>query len=178
VDKNSEFRTVRGYQMIRQQNSASGLTPSMEDYLEMIYRLSQTDGYVRVNSLAEMLNVQSPSVTRTVQKLSEMEYVKYHRYGIIQLTEQGAQLGSYLLTRHETIELFLRNIGAGDSLFVDAELIEHHMSKKTVRQLELLNSWFAQPKVLQQLHDFMAAHEQAADQAQTASANAVQKKEP
>lgn len=160
VAKDSEFRTVRGYQLIRQQSNNNGLTPSMEDYLEMIYRLSLVDGYVRVNSLAEMLNVQSPSVTRTIQKLAEKHFVKYHRYGIIQLTEKGDELGSYLLARHETIEQFLRNIGAGETLFVDAELIEHHLSRKTVRQLELLNAWFQQPGVLQQLEEFAAQQDQ------------------
>lgn len=153
--KDSEFRTVRGYQMIKQQ-STSNLSPSMEDYLEMIYRLSLQEGYVRVNMLAEMLNVQSPSVTRTVQKLAELEHVKYHRYGIIQLTDQGQTLGRYLLARHETIEQFFRNIGAGDGLFVDTELIEHHLSRKAVQQLEILNTWFQDPDVLRQFVDFAA----------------------
>ncbi len=152
--RDNEFRTVRGYELIKQQNSSNGLTPSMEDYLEMIYRLSLLDGYVRVNTLAEMLHVQSPSVTRTVQKLAELEQVKYHRYGIIQLTERGEELGHYLLRRHETVSLFLQNIGAGASQFVDTELIEHHLSRRTVGQLEKLNDWFRQPGVRERFQQF------------------------
>ncbi len=150
-----EFRTVRGYQMLKQGSKA--LTPSMEDYLEMIYRLCLEEGYTRVNNLADELNVQAPSVSRVIRKLSDLGFVKNHKYGIIQLTERGRGTGSYLLARHETVELFLKNLGVGDGLFVDAELIEHHLSRKTVRLLEMLNSFHAAyPEVLQQFEDFRA----------------------
>lgn len=35
MPKDREFRTVRGYQLLKQ-SSGRELTPSMEDYLEMI----------------------------------------------------------------------------------------------------------------------------------------------
>lgn len=67
----------------------SKLTASMEDYLEMIYRLSLNKGYLRINELSNALNVQPPSATRMVQKLSEERLVKYEKYGIIILEESG-----------------------------------------------------------------------------------------
>ena len=39
----------------------------MEDYLEMIYRLSKENGYTRINELSNALNVQPPSATRMVK---------------------------------------------------------------------------------------------------------------
>ena len=36
------------------------LSPSAEDYMEMIYRLSKNQGFTRVNDLAMALNVQPP----------------------------------------------------------------------------------------------------------------------
>lgn len=153
-----EFRTVRGYEMMKQ--GGKTLTPSMEDYLEMIYRIHRQDGYARVNQLADVLNVQAPSVSRVVKKLSDYGYVNYHKYGIIQLTEQGEISGSYLLARHETVEQFLRNLGAGDSLFVDTELIEHHLSRNTVMLLEKLNRFhLAYPEVLRQFEQFRRQNE-------------------
>ena len=32
----------------------------MEDYLEMIYRSSLKDGYIRISTLSALLNVQAP----------------------------------------------------------------------------------------------------------------------
>ena len=51
----SAFRTVRGYQLLNQQERE--LTPALEDYLEMAYRLCQTNGYTRVGKISEILNV-------------------------------------------------------------------------------------------------------------------------
>ena len=44
------------------------LTASMEDYLEMIYRIHKEEGYVRMNQLArKKLNVRPSSASKTVQ---------------------------------------------------------------------------------------------------------------
>ena len=78
---NKEFHTFRGYEMIKK--NKDHLTPSMEDYLEMIYRHCQEGGYVRINQLAEKLNVKASSASKTVSKLAEMGYLDYEKYGII-----------------------------------------------------------------------------------------------
>lgn len=44
------------------------LSPSLEDYLEEIYRISQSGETVRVTDIAACLNVSLPSVTRALQK--------------------------------------------------------------------------------------------------------------
>jgi len=63
--ENSEFHTVRGYQLIEQEKKL--LTSAMEDYLEMIFRNIKKEGYMRINTLAEMLNVRPSSATKMVQ---------------------------------------------------------------------------------------------------------------
>jgi Mn-dependent DtxR family transcriptional regulator len=145
---NDEFRTVRGYQLLRQRGQA--LSPSMEDYLEMIYRLCREDDYARVNVLADKLNVRAPSVSRVLRKLAEYGYVKFHPYGIIQLTDEGRALGALLLRRHETVATFLRTLGVEECLLKETELIEHHLSDHTVELLDLLNAFHAaHPDVLE-----------------------------
>ena len=42
-------------------------TPSMEDYIETIYKLIDTKGYARVADIAEILSVHPSSVTKMVQ---------------------------------------------------------------------------------------------------------------
>lgn len=159
MPKRKEFRTVRGYQLLNRE-SKPGLTPSMEDYLEMIYRRCQTEDFVRVNELADQLHVQSPSVSRTVRKLADLGYVKYHKYGVIQLTESGRQLGSYLLDRHETVEKFLQNLGVVENLLRDTELIEHYLSHNTLQAMETWNEFLAvHPHILQQVSEFRERQE-------------------
>lgn len=131
------FHTFRGYQILKQNNN--DLTPSMEDYLEMIYRNCLEEGYVRINWLAEQLNVQAPSVTKVVQKLTKLEILNYERYGIIQLTDKGRIMGEFLLRRHKTIEKFLKNIGTENTLLRDTEMIEHNISMDTLQNMELFN---------------------------------------
>ncbi|HHY70680.1 MAG TPA: DtxR family transcriptional regulator [Thermoanaerobacterales bacterium] len=150
-----EFYTYRGYEMLRQENIL--LTPSMEDYLEMIYRTCQTQGYVRMTNLAEQLNVQAPSATKTVQKLTEMGLLVYEKYGIIQLTDKGEKIGSFLLKRHRIVEAFLNNIEVKEDILHQTEMIEHHLTSDTVENIDLLNKFFkTYPEILQRFLKYKA----------------------
>lgn len=151
--ENSEFHTVRGYQLIEQEKKL--LTSAMEDYLEMIFRNIKKEGYMRINTLAEMLNVRPSSATKMVQKLSEKGFVEYKRYGIIILTEKGKALGEFLLKRHNIIEKFLRSIGISDNLLIETELIEHNLSVDTLRSIDELNSFFEEyPEILEKFRRY------------------------
>lgn len=126
----NDFYTFNEY-MKKEENS---LTASMEDYLEMIYRLSIDNGFTRIHELSSALNVQPPSATKMVQKLAELKLLKYERYGILKLEEDGNKLGEALLNRHNTIEEFLRIFGIPDNDILDeTEKIEHTISKETAK---------------------------------------------
>ena len=134
------FHTVRGYEILDKQNEA--LSHSMEDYLEMIYRAIKKEGYVRINTLAEALNVKAPSATRMVQKLGVLNLLRYEKYGIVRLTSQGEVIGKFLLDRHNTIEMFLTNMGVLENLLINVELIEHNLTSDALSKIELLNRFF------------------------------------
>ena len=138
---NKEFHTVRGYQMLNSESKI--LTSSMEDYLEMIYRTCLDDGYARINQLADRLNVRPSSTTKVVQKLYQLGLVDYQRYGIIKLTDDGKTLGEFLLKRHEIIEEFLRNLGVGETLLKDTELIEHDVSLSALQSIDCFNKFLS-----------------------------------
>lgn len=131
-----EFHTFRGYTLA--QFERDDLSASMEDYLEMIYRLSRTDGFTRVNDLAQALNVQPPSVTRMIRRLHGRGLLQYERYGVVLLTERGQKVGSYLLERHEMLEEFLRIIGVRHRLLENVERIEHNLTPEATECLFLL----------------------------------------
>ena len=121
------FYTARGYEIAAGEKA---LTPSMEDYIEMIYRLSGEIGYTRVNDLAERLNVQPPSVTKMMQKLHEKSLLSYERYGMIHLTEEGKKLGDFFLQRHNILKEFLALLGIKD-VQTKVEQMEHYVSYDT-----------------------------------------------
>lgn len=131
--EDSQFYTVRGYALLNQDDSS--LTPSMEDYLEMAYRLGKYKGYGRISDLAEALNVQPPSASKMVQKLAELGYLVFQRYGIIEFTSKGLEAGEYLLKRHAIIEEFLQCLGVKENILADTERIEHNISEETYRQI-------------------------------------------
>jgi len=155
---NNEFHTVRGYQLLSQNKNL--LTSAMEDYLEMIYRSSLQDGYLRINKLAELLNVKASSASKMVQKLGELGILKYERYGIIILTEKGKKIGEILLKRHQVLEDFLKNIGIDKNLLVETELIEHYVSPSTLKSIEVLNMFFKENESFQKEFELYKAKAQ------------------
>lgn len=153
MDKNKEFHTVRGYQLLYQNNKL--LTSAMEDYLEMIYRNFLTEKYMRINMLSEMLNVKPSSATKMVQKLAQLGFLKYEKYGIIFLTEQGRELGAFLLYRHNIIQKFLEMLGINEDLLIETELIEHNISSNTLENIKILNEFFEKtPKINNSFREF------------------------
>lgn len=64
-------------------------TPSMEDYLENIYKLIDQKGYARVSDIAEALDVHPSSVTKMVQKLDKDKYLVYEKYRGLVLTPKA-----------------------------------------------------------------------------------------
>jgi Mn-dependent DtxR family transcriptional regulator len=128
--KKQKFHTFREDMKSFEKN----LTASMEDYLEMIYRLSENDGYTRIYELSSALNVQPPSATNMVQKLSKLNLLKYEKYGIIKLENNGLELGKTLLNRHITIETFFGILGVDrNNVLKETERIEHTISNDTLR---------------------------------------------
>ncbi|NCB52810.1 MAG: DtxR family transcriptional regulator [Clostridia bacterium] len=136
---NSDFRTVRGYQLYNRREGQ--LTPAMEDYLEMAYRLHSQNSYARVGKLSELLHVKPSSASKMIFKLAELGYLVYDRYEIILLTEKGRETGAYLLKRHDILEAFLKLIGCAEPL-EETELIEHSLSPATVSALNTLTDFF------------------------------------
>lgn len=145
---------------IRKENLS--LTPSMEDYLEMVYRLSMERGFTRIQELSNMLHVQPPSVTRMIQKLAELGLVHYEKYGVIRLTGLGKLKGSLLLSRHNIVATFLKSIGVRTSLLEETEKIEHTISKETqICIADFLSFLQENPEILVKFQDYKNAKDNA-----------------
>lgn len=141
-----EFFTFREYM----RNSQEILSASAEDYMEMIFRLSQENGFTRVNDLAAALNVQPPSVTKMIQKLADIHLLKYEKYGVIMLETGGTELGKALLNRHNLIERFLGMLNIQDGLLESTEKMEHTISHDILFGIRDLTDFFDEnPEIME-----------------------------
>lgn len=131
--KDKDFYTFTGYM----KKEYGLLTASMEDYIEMIYRLSMGKGFTRMNDLSNSLNIQPPSATKMVQKLAELKIADYEKYGFITLTEEGKRIGEDLLRRHMIVEEFLQLLGVSNSILEETEKIEHILDEETLKCISL-----------------------------------------
>lgn len=118
-------------------------TPSMEDYLERIYKLIDEKGYARVSDIAEGLEVHPSSVTKMIQKLDKDEYLIYEKYRGLVLTSKGKKVGKRLVDRHQLLEEFLELIGVDQEfIYRDVEGIEHHLSWDSITCIATLVEYF------------------------------------
>jgi Mn-dependent DtxR family transcriptional regulator len=144
------FRTVRGYQLVNQRKDQ--LTPALEDYLEMTYRLSLESGYARVGRLSEMLHVKPSSASKMIFRLVDLGYLEYDPYDSILPTEKGREKGAYLLKRHDIVERFLGFIGNPNPL-VETELVEHSIERDTAFLLKTLMEFFNQDEAAKKRYE-------------------------
>jgi len=119
------------------------LSPSLEDYLEEIYRFSLTNDVVRVTNIAACLDVTLPSVSSAIRKLSNCGYLEYRRYKELVLTAKGRRLGKFLVERNRILQDFLRLIRSECDFPGEAEAMEHYLTFPTICSIEDLVSFMA-----------------------------------
>ncbi|AOT71650.1 metal-dependent transcriptional regulator [Geosporobacter ferrireducens] len=128
------------------------LSPSLEDYLEEIYRLSILKSSIRVLDIADRLNVSSPSVVKALKKLHEEKLIRYIRYTEIRLTDDGEKLGRLLVRRNAVLQEFLKVIRSNCNLEKEAEAMEHYLSPPTISAIENLIA-FLKLKEVREMYD-------------------------
>ena len=101
------MRKSEDYYTFNEYMKNNNLTPSEEDYIEMIYRLTMENDKVQVKDISTKLNIKPPSVTKMIKKLDNKKLLNYKKYDNIELTSLGIKVGANLLNRHNTIRKFL-----------------------------------------------------------------------
>ena len=108
----------------------SGLSASLEDYLETIYNLEREKRVARAKDVANALNVGKSSVTAALKALSERGYLDYNPYQTIELTELGQKVARDVCRRHEVLHDFLANIlGLREDIAADSACKMEHAIK-------------------------------------------------
>lgn len=125
-------------QQNRQTYLKKELSPSREEYLKTIYKLSQRTEMVRSIDIALYLGVSKPSVHRAVTKLQEVGMVTKPLRRQIQLTEKGRKKGENLASKFNVIRQFLVSCCHvnEETASADACKIEHILSEESVLALK------------------------------------------
>ena len=116
-------------------------TENTEDYLELIAELLSSKGEARIVDIANELGIAQATANKTIQRLQSQGYINREPYRSIFLTVKGQIIASKSKRRHNTVLKFLLNLGLDEkTASADAEGIEHHVSEKTLKKMDNLNS--------------------------------------
>lgn len=115
----------------------TGLSESLEDYLEVILDLEQTNKVARAKDIAERLDIRRGSVTGALKALEEKGLVNYAPYSYITLTGKGGKIAREITRRHKGLRDFLHQVLQVDAETADATAcrMEHVIDEQTMARL-------------------------------------------
>ncbi len=114
------------------------LSPSLEDYLEELYRLSLNRKHIRIKDIADCLKVSMPSVVKGLKRLHNRGYIVYKPYEEIEILGKGKATGEFLVKRNRILREFVKAIGSDSDVKEEAEAMEHYFTISTIKAIEKL----------------------------------------
>lgn len=117
--------------------NAEGLSASLEDYLEVIYHLEQSNRVARAKDIADQMNVQRASVTGALKALAGRGLINYSPYSFITLTPEGREIAHDVIRRHKALkEFFMHTLQlAPEEAEANACRIEHAIDPNAIERL-------------------------------------------
>lgn len=113
-------------------------TPTIEEYLETILRISEKDT-VQPSAIADAMEVSRPSVTTALKRMETAELITRNKTAV-ELTPEGLRRARAVLRRHRIAELFLVRVLEFnvEDVHEDACRLEHAISDEVLERLEKL----------------------------------------
>ncbi len=115
------------------------LTQTEENYLKVIYHLSQTeDNGISTNAIAQKIDTKASSVTDMIKKLKEKNLISHEKYQGVFITKLGMQTAKMIIRKHRLWEVFLvdKLHFNWDEVHDVAEELEHIKSEKLINALD------------------------------------------
>lgn len=114
------------------------LSPSLEDYLEVIWDLEEINTVARVKDISERLEVKRSSVTIALRTLGEKGLVNYAPYSVITLTDEGKRVGGDIRKKHNLLRTFFTDILGVDIVAANSAacVMEHGLTPSIQRRLQ------------------------------------------
>jgi DtxR family transcriptional regulator, manganese transport regulator len=123
-------KALNGHKRTREDHTSE----TASDYAEAVELISQNKGECRLRDLAELFQISSASAHRAIGRLKRLGLMESEPYGPIRLTRKGRILANESHGLHKLVVDFLLAIGVPrESAEIDAEGMEHHISKETER---------------------------------------------
>jgi DtxR family Mn-dependent transcriptional regulator len=116
------------------------VTSTVEDYLQLIYKMVQERRPVLASRLAERFGVSLPTVLGTLQRMTRDGLIESDEKRQIGLTARGLGLAESMVRRQRLAERFLVDVLGLDwaEANVEAHLLEHAISPKVEARLSAL----------------------------------------
>lgn len=116
---------------------ARTLSRSVEDYLKVIYALSEQGAAASTNQIAASLDVQPASVSGMIKRLAEFGYVQHIPYRGVRLSAEGSREALRVIRRHRILETYLsQRLGySWDDVHEEAERLEHAVSERLIERM-------------------------------------------
>jgi DtxR family Mn-dependent transcriptional regulator len=106
-------------------------SPTEENYLKALFKLSDEKGHISISELSAAMNVSMPTANSMVKKLDAQGWLKYERYKPLIITEKGKKKASLIIRKHRLTEMFLvEKMGfSWENVHEIAEQVEHVQSE-------------------------------------------------
>lgn len=116
----------------------NNLSASLEDYLEMICNLIESNGGAKAVEIAKKFNISRASVSEALGKLAEKDLIVYEGHKGITITEKGLIQAKKVIQKHNTLMSFFENILGMDKETSEnnACKIEHVISEDLFERIE------------------------------------------
>jgi DtxR family transcriptional regulator, manganese transport regulator len=106
----------------------------LEDYVELIADLLNTNGEARPTDVARRLGVSHATAIKTIARLKRDGLATGRPYRGVFLTEEGQKLAARVRSRHRLVVDILLALGVpAEAAEADAEGIEHYVSEATLK---------------------------------------------
>ena len=114
------------------------VSPTIEEYLEQIYRLEKEHGVARTKHLSEMVGVSLGTVTNTIKALESQNLITHKPYKGVNLTEAGLKIAIDVIRRHRLAERLLTDFLKLDwsRVHEHACRLEHAIADDLIKPLE------------------------------------------
>jgi DtxR family Mn-dependent transcriptional regulator len=115
-------------------------SPSIEDYLKVVYKLEEREGSppVSTGDVARSMEVSPASASNMIKRLDDLGFLTYEAYEGATLTKPGRTVALEVLRHHRLLELYLKEVMgfSWDEIHEEAEILEHHISERFESRIE------------------------------------------
>lgn len=138
--------------------SPEALSPSQEHYLRAIWNIQEEKGYARVTDIGAEVGVAKAAVSAAVKNLQKEGLVEHRHYEQVCLTPEGTRHAQEISSRFTILQTFLKDVLGVDreDALLDACLLEHYVSGRTIDRLIDLIRFFEREGTQEILEQFRA----------------------